>query len=127
MPLQIIEPRDKYMMPKHTITHEAVLGHLEMVLKAFAKPDYGKFYIGITGDLDARFAQHQRKRPDFKLMIPIYEEQKILVDNTFDFLEQRAISKFRTGIKHPDGRMLLKCDNGQEGSEPKVTLYILVG
>src|SRR4051812_36148090 len=56
MPLQLIEPRDKYMMPRHTITHEAVLGHLESVLKAFAaKQEYSKFYVGITGDLENRF------------------------------------------------------------------------
>jgi hypothetical protein len=126
---QIIQPPDKYMLKTGVVDREAVLGHLRMVLNAFAnKTEYNKFYIGITNDVDVRLLDHQRRKPDFKLMVPIYEEQSVLVDNAFDRLERDAIRRFQDGIKHPDThRVLLECKNGPGGAPPKNTLYVLVG
>ncbi len=129
MPLQLIEPRGKYLLSAGVVGHDAVMGHLLQVLKAFAnKPEYKKFYIGITNDLETRLREHQRKKPDFLLMVPIYEEQAVLVENSFDRLEREAISAFRSGIEHPvTHQILLRCDNGPGGAPPKQLLYILVG
>ena len=129
MPPQLIQPRDKYLLDRGTDSHDAIIGHLRLVLKAFAnKPEYTKFYIGITNDLDVRLLDHQRRKPDFKLMVPIYEEQAILFESSFDRLEREAISALRTGIVHPETReLLLRCENGPGGAPPKTTLYILVG
>lgn len=129
MPPQLIQPREKYLLPRHVVDRAAVLGHLELVLKAFAaKPEYSKFYIGITNDVKTRLEDHQRRKGDFKLMVPIYEEQAILVENAFDRLEHEAIAAFRKGIMHPQTRrILLRCDNGPGGATPKTTLYVLVG
>ena len=129
MPLQLIQPREKYMLTRGVVDRAAVIGHLDLVLKAFAnKPEYNKFYIGITNDVETRLRDHQGRKPDFKLMVPIYEEQAILMEGSFDRLEREAITAFRQGIKHPDTRkMLLRCDNGPGGAPPKTTLYILVG
>jgi len=129
MPLQLIQPREKYMLTRGVVDRAAVIGHLDLVLKAFAnKPEYNKFYIGITNDVETRLQDHQRRKPDFKLMVPIYEEQAVLVENSFDRLEREAIERFRVGVMHPETRrILLRCDNGPGGAPPKTTLYVLVG
>lgn len=107
--------------------HIAVISHLRSVLNMFAnKPEYSKFYIGIT--LEERRAEHQRKKPEYKLMCDIYEEQVFVVENSFHNLERDVIKKFSSGIKHPDtGKVLLKCENEQGGSSAKRWLYVLIG
>ncbi|KVK90767.1 GIY-YIG nuclease family protein [Burkholderia cepacia] len=129
MALQLVSPEDKYMLKTGVINHEDVIGHLRQVLNAFAaKPEYSKFYIGITSDLYTRLAKHRATKPDFKLMAPIYLEAHNLVGNAFDRLERKAIETFRTGIMHPQsGERLLACSNGPGGALPKNWLYILVG
>ncbi len=129
MALQLVSPEDKYMLKTGVINHEAVIGHLKQVLHSFAmKPEYSKFYIGITSDLNTRLASHRANKPDFKLMCPIYLEAHNLVGNAFDRLERKAIEAFRSGITHPDTReTLLECRNGPGGALPKNWLYILVG
>ena len=129
MTLQLIQPPDRYMMKNDVIDRRAVIGHLRSVLKAFAsKPEYTRFYIGITGDLEARLLKHRRYKPQFTMMVPIYEEQAILVENSFDGLEKDAIREFRDGIKHPvTNDVLLRCENGPGGAPPKASLYLLVG
>lgn len=103
MALQLVSPEDKYMLKTGVINHEDVIGHLRQVLNAFAaKPEYSKFYIGITSDLYTRLAKHRATKPDFKLMAPIYLEAHNLVGNAFDRLERKAIETFRTGITHPN-------------------------
>ncbi|MDR0787375.1 MAG: GIY-YIG nuclease family protein [Gemmatimonadota bacterium] len=111
-------------------THEQVLGHLDMVLKALAsKGRYTKFYIGITNNLAVRASQHERKSPDYKEMYPIYEEQEMIVaQDSFHNLERDAINRFRAGVIHPETRrVMLRCANSQEGSVAKNWLYVLVG
>ena len=129
MALQLVSPEDKYMLKTGVINHEDVIGHLRQVLNAFAaKPEYSKFYIGITSDLYTRLAKHRATKPDFKLMAPIYLEAHNLVGNAFDRLERKAIETFRTGITHPQsGERLLACSNGPGGALPKNWLYILGG
>jgi hypothetical protein len=130
MALKLIEPnQNRWMMKTSAVDRKQVIGHLESVLKSFAaKPEYTQFYIGITGDVEERLYGHQRKRPEFKLMIPIYEEPSHYMDDSFDRLERDAIAAFRGGIRHPvTNAVTLKCDNGAEGAAPKTTLYILVG
>ncbi len=129
MTLQLIAPQDKYMLKAGVISHDAVIGHSHQVLKSFAaKPEYSKFYIGITSNLNTRLASHRANKPDFKWMCPIYEEAGNLVENAFDRLERKAIMKFNGGIKDPqNGQMLLQCSNGPGGALPKNLLYILVG
>ncbi|KER65968.1 hypothetical protein HR51_40600 [Burkholderia cepacia] len=129
MALQLVSPENKYMLKVGVINHEAVIGHLAQVLNAFAaKPEYSKFYIGITSDLYTRLAKHRATKPDFKLMCPIYLEAHIQVENAFDRLERKAIDTFRNGIMHPgSGERLLACSNGPGGALPKNWLYILVG
>ena len=107
----------------------AVLEHLRLILISFAvKGVYKKFYIGITKDVEARLADHQRAKPEFKLMVPIYEEPSVFMVDSFDFLERDAIETFRAGIQHPDThQVLLQCANGPGGATPKTTLYILLG
>lgn len=74
MPLQLIDPRDKYVM-KHTTLPEAVIGHIRDVLKVYLmKPEFTKFYVGITQDVNRRLQEHQRKKLEYKLMIPVYDE-----------------------------------------------------
>jgi len=127
--LQLIDPPGKYLMPRHTVDRAAVIGHLRLVLNAFAnKPEYTKFYIGITNDVSTRLQSHRGSpRGGFRLMVPIYEEQPLLVENSFDNLEQEAINTFRRGILNLQTKKVLKCDNGPNGAPPKITLYILVG
>jgi hypothetical protein len=130
MALRLIEPAaNRFMLTRSVVDRKAVIGHLRTVLNSFANKDgYTKFYIGITGNLQDRLAGHQRSRPDFQLMIPIYEEPAHYMQDSFDSLEGLAISAFRAGIQHPvTKQMLLRCDNGAEAAAPKSTLYILVG
>jgi hypothetical protein len=130
MALKLIEPsQNRWLLQVSAVDRKIVIGHLRSVLNNFAaKPEYTKFYIGITGDVEERLYGHQRKRPEFKLMIPIYEEPSHYMDDSFDRLERDAIAAFRGGIRHPETHaMALKCDNGAEGAAPKTTLYILVG
>lgn len=128
MALQLIAPQDKYLLKAGVISHDAVVGHLREVLNSFAaKPEYSKFYIGITSDLNARLASHRTNKPDFKWMCPIYQEAGNLVENAFDRLERKAIMKFNGGIKDQSGQLLLQCSNGPGGALPKNLLYILVG
>jgi hypothetical protein len=62
------------------------------------------------------------------LLVPIYEEEEILHEDSFDGLEKAAIREFRDGIRHPvTGEVLIRCDNGPGGAPPKRTLCILVG
>ena len=130
MSLTLIDPvNNRFKLDRSAVDRRLVLGHLRSVLHSFAnKPEYSRFYIGITGDLEERLAQHQRTRPEFKLMIPIYEEPGHYLNDSFDRLEREVIAAFRGGIRHPDsGQMLLHCDNGAAGAAPKCYLYILVG
>ncbi|HTE43731.1 MAG TPA: hypothetical protein VK636_00695 [Gemmatimonadaceae bacterium] len=129
MPLSFINPLDQYMLKRSVVDRAAVLGHLRLVLKAFAmKPAFSKFYIGITNHLETRLQDHRIRKPDFQLMVPIYEDNGLFVEDSFDRLERDAIAEFRAGIMHPETRkMMLRCDNGPGGARPKTVLYILVG
>jgi hypothetical protein len=130
MALRLIDPaNNRFLFTRSTVDRKAVIGHLRTVLNSFAAKDgYTKFYIGITGHLQDRLAGHQRSRPEFQLMIPIYEEPAHYLEDSFDSLERMAIRTFGEGIRHPETQqMLLRCDNGAEGAAPKTTLYILVG
>jgi hypothetical protein len=133
MPLQLIDPPDKYVM-NHTALPEAVIGHIRDVLKSFLmKPGYTKFYVGITQNVNRRLQQHQQSKPEYKLMIPVYDETGVQASDSFDQLEQLAIRTF--GPKHgtefshplaPAGRKLI-FDNRRENPPPQNTLYLLVG
>lgn len=133
MALQLIDPRDKYVM-KHTALPVAVIGHIRDVLKAFLmKPEYTKFYVGITQDVSRRLQEHQRTKPEYKLMIPVYDETGVPRLDSFDQLEQLAIRTFGpahgTAFTHPlapPGRKLV-FDNRRENAPPQNTLYLLLG
>jgi hypothetical protein len=133
MALQLIDPRDKYVMA-HTALPEAVIGHIRDVLKVYLmKPEYTKFYVGITQDVSRRLQQHQRTKREYKLMIPVYEETGVHPPDSFDQLEQLAIRTFGpahgTEFTHPlapPGRKLI-FDNRRENSPPQNTLYLLIG
>jgi hypothetical protein len=130
MALQLLDDtQNRWKLHRGVVDRKAVLGHLRTVLNSFAsKGTYSKFYIGITGNVEERLQGHRTKRPDFKLMIPIYEEPANFLDDSFDRLERDAIQAFRGGIVHPETKkLLLACDNGPDGAAPKTTLYILVG
>lgn len=125
----LIQPARKYMLTHSAVDRRAVIDQVRSVLKVYAmKPGFSRFYIGITSDVDARLRDHQLKKPEFKLMIPIYEEERMLLSDSFDQLERDAIAAFRDGIRHPDtGQVLLRCGNGPGGARPKSVLYVLVG
>ena len=130
MALTLLDPEhNRFLMKFSAVDRKMVVDHLRTVLNSFAmKPQYTKFYIGITGDLEGRLLRHQRHKPEFKLMVPIYEEPAHYLDDSFDLLERTAIAAFRAGIHNPTTKeLLLKCDNGAEGAAPKSYLYILVG
>ena len=81
MPIQLIDPRDKYLL-RHTAQPEAVMGQIRDVLNVYLmKPGYTKFYVGITRDVGRRLQQHQQKKPEYQLMIPIYDETGVLLEN----------------------------------------------
>ena len=133
MPLQLIDPRDKYVMI-HTTWPDAVMSHIRDVLKVYLmKPEFTKFYIGITQDVNRRLQQHQRAKLEYKLMIPVYDETGVHPMDSFDQLEQLAIMTFGpaygTEFSHPNapaGRKLI-FDNRRENSPPQNTLYLLLG
>lgn len=131
MALTLIDPqRNRWFYNRGAIDRRQVIEHLRLVLTGFAhRGEYTKFYIGMTGNLDARLDGHRKKRPDFKLMIPIYAEPKAYMEvESFDHLEKLAIDTFKAGIVNPDTKQLLmKCDNASGGAAPKNYLYILVG
>jgi hypothetical protein len=131
MALVMIDPTagSRFLWNRSAIDRNAVIGHLRGVLNTFAaKPQYSKFYIGITGDLEERLEGHRRKRPDFKLMIPVYSEPGHYFDDSFDTLERDAIAALDGGILHPQtGQVALACDNRASGISPRNWLYILVG
>jgi hypothetical protein len=119
---------EEYKLPVGVIDHRAVIAHLRSVLNRFAsKPEYSEFYIGIANNLEERLRQHKIKKPDYRLMCVIYEEQPNIVANSLHNLEREAIDTFRQGIIHPDTHQcLLRCGNEPRGSEAKIALYILV-
>jgi predicted GIY-YIG superfamily endonuclease len=128
--IDVVEGK-KFMLDRGVSDRRAVIGHLRTVLGSFAaKPQWTRFYIGITGDLEARFAGHNgdKAKAGFQLMVPIYAEQAIVMDESFDKLESEAIRTFKMGIVHPTSKqMLLRCENGVGGAQPKTWLYILIG
>lgn len=126
---RLIQPARKYMLTHSAVDRRAVIDQVRSVLKVYAmKPGFSRFYIGITSDVDARLRDHQLKKPEFKLMIPIYEEERMLLSDSFDQLERDAIAAFRDGIRHPDTcQVMLRCGNGPGGARPKSVLYVLVG
>jgi len=128
MPLQLIQDQ-QYKMKRSAVDRRAVIEHLRLVLGAFAmKGKYKQFYIGITRDIEARLRDHQTKKPQFALMVPIYDEPSTFMADSFDFLERDAIETFRKGIIHPEtGKQLLECANGPGAATPKTTLYVLIG
>ena len=129
--LEFVNPRDKFKIKQGFVSNEVVLGHLELVLKSFAaKPEYSRFYIGITNDLDRRLADHRAdtRKKDFRVMCPIVEEESPqALGSAFDGLELAAIKRFDPGIMNTETKKLLKCMNGKQGVTPKCFLYILVG
>ena len=129
MSLQLIQPTGQYMLSHSAVDRRAVIDQIRSVLKVYAmKPGFSRFYIGITSDVQRRLKEHRVSRPEFRIMIPIYEEEGMLLSDSFDQLERDAINTFRGGIKHPDtGRVMLTCDNGPGGLVPKSVLYLLVG
>ena len=131
MTLELVNPRDKFKLKQGFMSNEVVLGHLELVLKSFAsKPEYSRFYIGITNDLDRRLADHRGdpNKKDFRLMCPIVEEESPeALGSAFDGLELAAIARFNPGVMNTETRKLLRCTNGKQGVTPKCVLYILVG
>ena len=131
MALSLIAPeQNRWLYTRSAVNRKQVIEHLRLVLNGFAnRGEYTKFYIGMTGDLDARLDGHRKKRPEFKLMIPIYSEPVEYMEvDSFDHLEKLAIDTFKGGITHPDTKkLLMKCDNGPSGAAPKNHLYILVG
>lgn len=131
MALTLIDPlHNRWLYNRSAVNRKQVIEHLKLVLTGFAnRGEYSKFYIGMTGCLEDRLEGHRKKRPDFKLMIPIYSEPVEYMEvDSFDHLEKLAIDTFKAGIVHPDTKkVLMKCDNGPGGASPKNHLYILVG
>lgn len=126
---QLIQPTGKYLLAHSAVDRRAVIDQVRSVLAVYAmKPEFSRFYIGITSDVDSRLRDHQLRKPEYKLMIPIYEEEHMLLSDSFDQLERDAIATFREGVRHPDtGQMLLSCGNGPGGARPKSVLYVMVG
>ena len=132
MALQLISPLNKYVL-RHA-PPDAVMGHIRDVLKVYLmKPEFSKFYVGITRDVNRRLQEHQRTKPEYKLMIPVYDEMGVHPPDTFDRLEQLAIKTFGpehgTEFTHPlapPGRKLV-FDNRRENAPPQDTLYLLLG
>ncbi|HEY0779418.1 MAG TPA: hypothetical protein VGD56_15735 [Gemmatirosa sp.] len=133
MSLQLIQPREKYLLP-HTTFRDAILERVRLVLRKYlGEPGYSKFYVGITHDVNRRLQEHQRTKPEYRWMIPIYEEVGVPHPDGFDQLEQLAIRTFGpkhgTAFTHPNappGRTLI-FDNRRENSPPQTTFYVLIG
>lgn len=119
----------EYQLDIGLINHSSIIAHMKSVLNTFAsKPQYSKFYIGITSDIENRKLGHQRNKPGYTLMCAIYKDEQNIVSDSFHNLERDAINVMRAGIRHPDSnQLLLRCDNGPGGSLAKNWLYILVG
>jgi hypothetical protein len=111
--LELVNPRDKFKLKQGFVSNEVVLGHLEWVLKSFAaKPEYSRFYIGITNELERRLADHRgdATKKDFRLMCPIVEEESPqALGGAFDGLELAAIARFNPGVMNIETNKLLKC------------------
>ena len=131
MTLELVSPRDKFKIKQGFMSDEVVLGHLDLVLKSFAaKPEYSRFYIGITNDLDRRLTDHRAdpSKKDFRVMCPICEEESPdALGSAFDGLELAAIRRFNPGVVNTATKKVLLCTNGKSGVKPKCILYILVG
>jgi hypothetical protein len=131
MALTLIDPlQNRWLYTRSAVNRKQVIEHLRLVLSGFGnRGEYKKFYIGMTHNLEERLEGHRRKRPDFKLMIPIYSEPVEYMEvDSFDHLEKLAIDTFKAGIVHPGtNKLLMQCDNGPGGASPKNHLYILVG
>ncbi|WKB53187.1 GIY-YIG nuclease family protein [Eleftheria terrae] len=129
MPLQMIDPFDKFVLKRSVSDRNAVIGHLRSVLNVFAnKPQYHEFYIGVTSDLDQRFKQHRVRWPNMKWMCPIYSEPENYLEDNFFNLEGQALKEFEKGIVHPQTQqVLLRRVNDKGSPRPQCWLYILVG
>lgn len=124
-----LELNYKHQMTVGVLDNRAVISHLRGVLSTYVNnPIYSKFYIGITSDLKTRRASHEREKPQFKMMCPIYEESNPKSDMAFHGLERDAINQLRQGIVNPsDPSKNMRCDNVPGGSLPKNCLYVLIG
>lgn len=126
MPLTLTH---KHEFQRSVLVNEAIIGHVRDVLNTYVnKPGFSRFYIGITSDLETRRIEHERKKPVFKLMCPIYGESNPKSDIAFHALERDVINALRGGISNPDDpSRSMVCDNGAGGSMPKSWLYVLIG
>ena len=126
MPLKIVYD---YELDVSVLNNEAVIAHLRSILNTFVnKPEYSRYYIGITSNLESRRTSHERKKPQFKLMCPIYGDSNPKADMAFHSLERDAINSLRSGIVNPsDPSRKMSCENGPGGSPPKNWLYVLIG
>jgi hypothetical protein len=126
--LQMIDPQEKFLV-RGTIDRTAIISHVRSVLVNFAaKGKHSKFYVGITGSLDTRLRQHRIEKPDFRLMVPVFEEPAQYHADALDHVERDMIAALRGGIVHPDtNRTVLTCANGPGGSVAKRCLYLLLG
>ena len=129
MAIEMIDPIERFMLARGTIDRRAVVAPVRSVLVIFAaKGQYSKFYVGITGGLDERLKQHSARKPEFRLMVPVYEEPAQYHADAFDHLELDTINALRGGIVHPDTkRVVLTCANGPGGAAAKRWLYLLLG
>lgn len=127
MPPQLIQQPNPYKLDRHVIDHEIIISHLGSVLKSFANKGFSQYYIGITNDLQQRLAQHQRERPEFRLMVPIYEEATGHAETNFERLEREAITKSKALFSDPRTLKKMTCANTQAGTRVKAMLYVLVG
>ena len=119
----------EHKMKVSVLNNSAVISHLRGILNTYVNnPAYSRYYIGITSDLETRRASHERKKPLFRLMCPIYEDSNPKADMAFHSLERDAINKLRSGIVNPSNpNHRMNCENGPGGSLPKNWLYILLG
>lgn len=126
MPLKIVHD---YELDVSVLNNEAVIAHLRGILNTFVnKLEYSRYYIGITSDLESRRLSHERNKPQFKLMCPIYGDPNPKSDMAFHSLERDAINNLRSGIANPsDPSRKMSCENGPGGSLPKNWLYVLIG
>ncbi len=119
----------EHQMTVGVLDNSAVISHLRGILNTYVNnPAYSRFYIGITSNLEARRASHERKKPQFKMMCPIYEESNPKSDMAFHRLERDAINQLRSGMVNPSNPSnKMRCENGPGGSLPKNWLYVLIG
>lgn len=93
--LQMIDPREKFLV-RGTIDRTAIISHVRSVLVNFAaKGKHSRFYVGITGSLDTRLRQHRIEKPDFRLMVPVFEEPAHYHADAFDHVEPDTIAALR--------------------------------